>query len=39
VQSTLEDINISIKKGELFGVFGRVGAGKVCLSGEKVTLS
>jgi len=35
VQPTLEDINISIKKGELFGVLGRVGAGKVCLSGKK----
>ncbi|KAF5362251.1 hypothetical protein D9756_002523 [Leucocoprinus leucothites] len=31
VQPTLEDINISVKKGELFGVLGRVGAGKTSL--------
>jgi ATP-binding cassette, subfamily C (CFTR/MRP), member 1 len=29
VEPTLEDINISVKKGELLGIFGRVGAGKV----------
>ena len=28
---TLEDINLSVKKGELVGVLGRVGAGKVCI--------
>jgi len=33
VQPTLENINVSIKKGELLGVLGRVGAGKVYLSG------
>ncbi len=27
--ATLEDINLSIQKGELVGVLGRVGAGKV----------
>ena len=27
---TLEDINLIVKKGELVGVLGRVGAGKVC---------
>lgn len=26
---TLEDINLTVKKGELVGVLGRVGAGKV----------
>ncbi|KAJ3561287.1 hypothetical protein NP233_g10282 [Leucocoprinus birnbaumii] len=31
VQPTLEDINISVKKGQLFGVLGRVGAGKTSL--------
>lgn len=29
---TLEDINISVKKGQLVGVFGKVGCGKVNLS-------
>ena len=28
-ETTLEGINLSVKKGELLGVFGRVGAGKV----------
>ena len=28
---TLEDINLNVKKGELVGVLGRVGAGKVCV--------
>lgn len=27
---TLEDVNLTVKKGELVGVLGRVGAGKVC---------
>lgn len=27
----LEDINLTIRKGELVGILGRVGAGKVCL--------
>ena len=27
--STLEDINLTVRKGELVGVLGRVGAGKV----------
>lgn len=31
VQPTLENINVSIKKGELLGVLGRVGAGKTSL--------
>ncbi|KAF9442601.1 multidrug resistance-associated ABC transporter [Macrolepiota fuliginosa MF-IS2] len=31
VQPVLEDINLTIKKGELFGVLGRVGAGKTSL--------
>jgi ATP-binding cassette subfamily C (CFTR/MRP) protein 1 len=26
---TLENVNLTVKKGELWGVFGRVGAGKV----------
>ena len=26
---TLEDVNLSVRKGELVGVLGRVGAGKV----------
>ena len=30
VSPTLEDINLVVKKGELVGVLGRVGAGKVC---------
>ncbi|KAF8909428.1 multidrug resistance-associated ABC transporter [Gymnopilus junonius] len=29
VEPTLEGINLSVKKGELFGILGRVGAGKV----------
>ena len=29
VSPTLEDINLSVRKGELVGVMGRVGAGKV----------
>jgi len=29
VQPTLEDINLTVKKGELIGVLGRVGCGKV----------
>lgn len=29
VQPVLEDINLNVKKGELVGVFGRVGCGKV----------
>lgn len=32
VSPTLEDINLSVKKGELVGVLGRVGAGKVCVT-------
>ncbi|XP_006462121.1 hypothetical protein AGABI2DRAFT_151707 [Agaricus bisporus var. bisporus H97] len=31
VQSTLEDINLTVKKGQLVGVLGRVGAGKTSL--------
>lgn len=26
----LEDINLTVRKGELVGILGRVGAGKVC---------
>ena len=29
VSPTLEDINLNVKKGELVGILGRVGAGKV----------
>ena len=29
IESTLEDINLDLKMGELIGVYGRVGAGKV----------
>jgi ABC-type multidrug transport system fused ATPase/permease subunit len=32
VQSTLEDINLKVNKGQLVGVLGRVGAGKVLLT-------
>ena len=28
---SLEDINLTVRKGELVGVLGRVGAGKVCM--------
>jgi ABC-type polysaccharide/polyol phosphate transport system ATPase subunit len=40
--STLEDINMVVRKGELIGIAGRVGAGKVCLfndvsSGSRLT--
>ncbi|EIN06055.1 multidrug resistance-associated ABC transporter [Punctularia strigosozonata HHB-11173 SS5] len=31
VQPTLEDINLTVKRGELVGVLGRVGAGKTSL--------
>nr|UYV50462.1 YCF1 [Agaricus brasiliensis] len=31
VKSTLEDINLTVKKGQLVGVLGRVGAGKTSL--------
>lgn len=30
VGPTLEGINLTVRKGELLGVLGRVGAGKVC---------
>ncbi|KIK60287.1 hypothetical protein GYMLUDRAFT_73760 [Collybiopsis luxurians FD-317 M1] len=30
-QPTLEDVNLSVRKGELVGVFGKVGAGKTSL--------
>jgi ATP-binding cassette, subfamily C (CFTR/MRP), member 1 len=30
IQSILEDINVDVKMGKLIGVYGRVGAGKVC---------
>ena len=30
VSPTLEDINLRVQKGELIGILGRVGAGKVC---------
>ena len=29
IESTLEDIHLDVKMGELIGVYGRVGAGKV----------
>jgi ABC-type polysaccharide/polyol phosphate transport system ATPase subunit len=29
IQPTLEDINLTVKKGELIGILGRVGGGKV----------
>lgn len=29
VQPVLEDINLTVRKGELVGILGRVGAGKV----------
>lgn len=32
VEPTLENINLSVKKGELAGILGRVGAGKVLFS-------
>ena len=31
---TLEGINLVVRKGELTGIVGRVGAGKVCLSDD-----
>ena len=32
VQPTLEGINLTVRKGELVGILGRVGAGKVSMS-------
>ena len=32
VSPSLEDINLVVRKGELIGVLGRVGAGKVCFT-------
>ncbi len=31
IESTLQDINISVKKGDLVAVYGRVGSGKTSL--------
>ncbi|TFK18058.1 metal resistance protein YCF1 [Coprinopsis marcescibilis] len=31
IEPTLQDINLSVKQGELVGIFGRVGAGKTSL--------
>lgn len=30
-ESTLQDIDLTVRKGDLVGVMGRVGAGKVCI--------
>lgn len=30
-EPTLQDINLTVKKGELIAVLGQVGAGKVCI--------
>ena len=32
IQPTLEGINLTVRKGELVGILGRVGSGKVCHS-------
>jgi ABC-type methionine transport system ATPase subunit len=34
---TLEDINLVVRKGELTGIIGRVGAGKVCRHHDVLT--
>jgi ABC-type polysaccharide/polyol phosphate transport system ATPase subunit len=39
VVPVLEDINLTVKKGELVGILGRVGAGKVLAHLPYLTLS
>ena len=38
-EPTLQDINLTVKKGELIAVLGQVGAGKVCIPARSPELT